>query len=1814
MNRIFLILLIVTGLAFATPIAEAQFFQPAPSFTFSYRANWNNTTAYSAGDAVRSPSNGMLYVATASVTGGTDPGAGAVPPSPWASPFRGVLAQGPPGVDGADGTNGSSLVAYFRSGTTQPPIQNASYNNPPTGWSRTVPVSNEPIWILIYRLDGDGTTFTQDAIFQISGPRGPPGIAGQDGQDGAVGPRGATGTAGADGDNGISSRFAYRKTEAVELTTVPAITYDGSSIALPGGANSQWSLQPYISRTYNSWTVDQVTNGSELQDIDVDETVNPNIVYVLVGSPTKMVLRYSLTGTHLGSFSVSDIDNPIDLDLQGNTIRILDGSTPGATNQQVYAYSKLTNNRTPGQDFLLTRNASGVIRTISHEGDSLYFVTERSIRRTTFGGAEQSDGVLSSLGPNITRPRGSDADPTYFYVLDQDDRRIYTRFTDALMVRRETKEWNLAAANGSPVGFSITDNSAYVLNTTNRAVYVYYSPEQPLWGVTFYYTVGTAGATVSLPFQMEGPPGSDTVTVQGTGIGRDGNPGNSIGIVYEAVGATDDAPAQPTAGTGTAVNGALTAPPVNWHLTIPAALVGQSADYKLYFSVAYIPGTGTGGITYSAVEEFRGPRGPPGPQGTPGTSAAAGDSYLLLYQTSATEPVVASGGVWDPTTRTFTTQPNYGSWQQQAYTTIPDGQNLYISFVRLPGSGGTPMYGHPQEIPRGGQGTRGPAGNDAPHTQIQYSVDGRTGWSTTTVNPYYLRFSTDGGQSWQDAQRFRMDGTDGAAGAAAPLTQIQYSIDGTTGWATSVANPYFIRFSNDNGATWTPYRFRQDGNDGNSIARIYQRSDTEPARPVNGTGTWNGSDYDPPAGWHEDDPGGTDTLYSSAVTLSGTDKTNTGITYSSVWQASGADGRDGVPNVPNATEVAKFTIRGDTVDRVLWSSRTGDTDNTFDPWGRGGSAGMPGIQDVRGNFIGVGNPNIATQSYTSILNDVDLTTSGRITTGFTGIPRNPQTFRPIRITPSSDATVASGQTATISIWNGLRAAIQPFDPLGRHDRPFRVQELQLHFEVENGVVQPIVTPIDLADFQSISFTNFATGTADIEFAEGIQIREDGLYQLEFQLDTLIGGNNPSASGELVITLFVEDENGVEVGSFITQGHDIEDQLQPGVSFPDLVVAGPLQLSEGDHPYFVYSYQATDLTAGNHDDSMTIRVNNHPAVDERLVIRKYVQSAGGGTGTGTGSGVEGPAGESAERLWVRSATQPNTPRVSDLAVDANGRWTSLRSEGVTWDDEPPSGSDPLYEQAFGRRVTTLRIIGIPQRITGDRGPAGPASTVAGPRGPQGNQGISFDVAYIASANTPADASGGTAVDGQLTVAPTGWRLTPPAIGDIAWISIATINVNNIEEWSHPQRITGMAGPAGVNAPSVTFFFQRTATDTEPADLTGITYTGGQFGNIGDWIPAGLPLGTDQYLWATTVQYTVNVNGSARPGRVFKFGGQDGSDGADGARGLTGISPTEVWTRSTTAPGVPTALVFNQDRSLNISVADGRTWYRSAAAALAAISTGRLYRADVDLDTNVNPPTEDWRGSAILDGVGERGPAGAASTVPGPQGPRGATGPAGAASTVPGPQGPAGAASTVPGPAGSDGSNGFGYRFYYHASTASTVGTPNINYSGTAFDPPPAGWGITIPTTPEGANVFSAIVRYQQGTPGETIDGIVIIGIVPGTVAPPADQTTYTMNYGIVTGPPGYSITPTTNTLPTLSLAPGGTGSFDNLMMTNSQTHPNFYFDLPAGLTIVNVYNTNLGLTDATDDWTTDDTNNPRRYINDSFDPVGDMRIRVDVRRQ
>ena len=79
---------------------------------------------------------------------------------------------------------------------------------------------------------------------------------------------------------------------------------------------------------------------------------------------------------------------------------------------------------------------------------------------------------------------------------------------------------------------------------------------------------------------------------------------------------------------------------------------------------------------------------------------------------------------------------------------------------------------------------------------------------------------------------------------------------------------------------------------------------------------------------------------------------------------------------------------------------------------------------------------------------------------------------------------------------------------------------------------------------------------------------------------------------------------------------------------------------------------------------------------------------------------------------------------------------------------------------------------------------------------------------------------------------------------------------------------------------------------------------------------------------------------------------------------------------------------------------------------------------------------------------------------------------------------------------------------------------------------------------------------------------------------------------VSGGPSWTTTPTTDTLPTLSLAAGATGSF-NFVITNSASRPNYYFDLPTGLEIVNIYNTAIGEVLSTQFWTAEDTRKSKK---------------------
>lgn len=94
-------------------------------------------------------------------------------------------------------------------------------------------------------------------------------------------------------------------------------------------------------------------------------------------------------------------------------------------------------------------------------------------------------------------------------------------------------------------------------------------------------------------------------------------------------------------------------------------------------------------------------------------------------------------------------------------------------------------------------GADGEDGEDAPNMKIQYSADGVSFHDTLASSDLYIRFSTDNGATWSSGIQF--------VGKDAPNIQIEYSVSGGSGsWhETRTADDHFIRFSADGGTTWT---------------------------------------------------------------------------------------------------------------------------------------------------------------------------------------------------------------------------------------------------------------------------------------------------------------------------------------------------------------------------------------------------------------------------------------------------------------------------------------------------------------------------------------------------------------------------------------------------------------------------------------------------------------------------------------------------------------------------------------------------------------------------------------------------------------------------------------------------------------------------------------------------------------------------------------------------------------------------------------------------------------------------------------------------
>ncbi|OWK32301.1 hypothetical protein [Sphingomonas mucosissima] len=129
----------------------------------------------------------------------------------------------------------------------------------------------------------------------------------------------------------------------------------------------------------------------------------------------------------------------------------------------------------------------------------------------------------------------------------------------------------------------------------------------------------------------------------------------------------------------------------------------------------------------------------------------------------------------------------------------------------------------------------------------------------------------------------------GKDGASAPLVRTQWSINGVDGWHDNFfgADAY-QRQSNDDGATWGPaYRVVGEagtlGADGTSPSIVFTRSATVPSAPPDNSGN-------PPAGWSDGPPAGTEYLWQSKATFRGMMQLTS---WSTPQRISGEDGENG---------------------------------------------------------------------------------------------------------------------------------------------------------------------------------------------------------------------------------------------------------------------------------------------------------------------------------------------------------------------------------------------------------------------------------------------------------------------------------------------------------------------------------------------------------------------------------------------------------------------------------------------------------------------------------------------------------------------------------------------------------------------------------------------------------------------------------------------------------------------------------------------------------------------------------------------------------
>ena len=441
-------------------------------------------------------------------------------------------------------------------------------------------------------------------------------------------------------------------------------------------------------------------------------------------------------------------------------------------------------------------------------------------------------------------------------------------------------------------------------------------------------------------------PNSNTVTSTSLPFQLNGDQGDSYARIYRK--STTDLTGVPT---GSTYNGSIVIPPSGWSTTAPTLVTGE----KLFASDLVIDHVNNSVKSTSEIFQLNGNEGDDGdafrlitrrsttdlsgvrPTGaswtragvfTPpsgwslGTAPGSDDLYgCVIQRFGETDTIridfpfkmtgeIGGIGPIGPTGEFF--RP---LMIRRSGSTPPAPQGLTIDssgiFTNLTSSGPDGLIWDDQV----------PSGNAALYWQI-VKIDIVNTTITNISTPFLMSDpSTSGGGGTGtgvtgakgDSQRLVFGRFASAVTPTAPtglgfnsgrITGVGSGNDGTS-WNDDVPSPQGantvlwglpVEISNEHDTVHvvsSPFRMGggEPGADGDSIDFIFRRDTSIPSTPTGGT--WDGTNYNAPAGWFASIPSGSDPLYVTLVKLSGKDSTNTGITYEAPIKISPTNGIDG---------------------------------------------------------------------------------------------------------------------------------------------------------------------------------------------------------------------------------------------------------------------------------------------------------------------------------------------------------------------------------------------------------------------------------------------------------------------------------------------------------------------------------------------------------------------------------------------------------------------------------------------------------------------------------------------------------------------------------------------------------------------------------------------------------------------------------------------------------------------------------------------------------------------------------------------------------